>query len=137
MYSLQLYYVGVHVGAALVDDELDGLSLSMTWRVEPPKTLRKSTKGRRDVLAALLREDPSSLKRCHPYCWIGSKIPLRLSRVALRPELVQAVNQVVSKGFAHLDVLKDVHDLTSEIKSVIFLNGNRVDCRMSNLREVI
>ena len=137
MYSLQLYYVGVHVGAALVDDELDGLSLSMTWRVEPPKTMRKTTGGRRDVLAALLREDPLSLKRCHPYCWIGSKIPLRLSRVALRPEPINLVNQVVSKGFAHTDVLEDVHKLTSAVRSVVFLNGNRVDCRMSNLREVI
>lgn len=137
MEQIQLYYAGVNVGFARVDDELKDLSLSVVWRVEVPKTLRRTVKGRRDVLTALLREDTSSLHRCHPYCWLGSKIPLRLSRVALRPALVPLVNQVMLAGHLQPDVHDSIKFLTSQIKSVVFINQNRVDCQYSNLREVI
>lgn len=137
MKELKLFYVSTYVGTAKVDDDLRDLSLSITWRLEIPKSLRRSANGRQDILAAMLREDSSSIARCHPYCWIGSKIPLRLSRVALRPALVHLVNQVSLVGFPQSDVLDSIRSTTSEVKRVVFINGDRTDCQTSNLREVI
>ena len=137
MRELKLFYASTHVGAAKFDDDLSDLSLSVTWRLEIPKTLRRSAQGRQDIIAAMLRDDSSSLARCHPYCWISSKIPLRLSRVALRPNLVDLLNHVTSAGFPQPDILASIKAITAEIKRVIFINGDRVDCQTSNLREVI
>jgi len=137
MKELKLFYASTHVGTAKVDDDLSDLSQSVTWRLEIPKTLRRSAQGRQDIIAAMLRDDSSSLARCHPYCWISSKVPLRLSRVALRPGLMYLINHIASTGFPQPDIVVEIKAMTAEIKRVIFINGDRVDCQTSNLREVI
>lgn len=137
MHSIPLYYAGIPVGQALTDDALDTLSPSLVWRVEVPKTIRRACKGRRDILTAMLRDDILALQRCHPYLWICSRIPLRLTRVALRPELLPLINRTAAGSSPTEDEFRQINELRRSVKEVVFLNGNRCDCRLENLREVV
>src|SRR5690606_1686411 len=89
-----------------------------------------------DIMLALLAEDPSVLKRCHPYSVLrlgGRQLTLRLNRLALRP---QAVHLVLRTLFYREDHLDELSALTAPILRVIHINTNRCDCRSENLREV-
>lgn len=136
MTSLKVHYADQEVGNALVDHSLDDLSKELMWRLEVPKTLRRDCQGRKDIILAMLREDPDALARCHPYVWIKSKIPLRLSRVALRPELMPLLNEVAAGRISN-DLLDTIRKISGQVKEVVFLNQVRTDCRSENLREVI
>ncbi len=132
---IPVYYVGVAVGMAVVDEALDGLSTSLVWRLEVPRTIRRLASGRQDILVATLREDETKLQRCHPYCWITSTFPLRLSRVALCPDLVDTIN-ILSAGNDNEQALADLRTITKSIRRVVYLDGNRLNCTTANIREV-
>ena len=131
---IPVHYVGVPVGMAVVDEALGGLSIQLVWRLEVPRTIRRFAGGRQDVLVATLRDDATKLQRCHPYCWITGNIPLRLSRLALRPNLVDTVNRLAVEPIdMDLDLLRDT---IKSIRRVVYIDSNRLNCTTENLREV-
>ena len=131
---IPVHYVGVAVGMAVVDEALDGLSTSLVWRLEVPRTIRRFAGGRQDILVATLREDETKLQRCHPYCWITGNIPLRLSRLALRPDLVDTVNRLsLEPSDMDLDILREA---VRSVHRVVYIDSNRLNCTTENLREV-
>ena len=131
---IPVHYVGVPVGMAVVDEALGGLSSDLVWRLEVPRIIRRFAGGRQDILVATLREDESKLQRCHPYCWITGNIPLRLSRLALRPGLVDIVNRLsFDPADVHVDLLRGS---CKSIHRVVYIDGNRLNCTTENLREV-
>ena len=132
---IPVHYVGVPVGMAVVDEALGGLSIQLVWRLEVPRTIRRFAGGRQDVLVATLRDDATKLQRCHPYCWITGNIPLRLSRLALRPDLVDIVNHLAVEP-ADMDVLATLRNSCKSIHRVVYIDGNRLNCTTENLREV-
>ena len=132
---IPVHYVGVAVGMAVVDESLAVLSASLVWRLEVPRTIRRLASGRQDILVATLREDETKLQRCHPYCWITANFPLRLSRVALRPDLVDTIN-ILSLGDDNKQALADLRNTIKSIHRVVYLDGNRLNCTTANIREV-
>ncbi len=132
---IPVHYVGVAVGMAVVDEALDGLATELVWRLEVPRSIRRLASGRQDILVATLREDETKLQRCHPYCWITSKFPLRLSRVALRPDLVDIIN-ILSARNDNEQVLAALRNTIKSIRRVVYLDDNRLNCTTENLREV-
>lgn len=133
---LQLFYSSRPVGVALVDRELsDRLSPSYLWTVEIPRTLRRLHPERPDIIAARLAEEPDTLSRCHPFLQYRGLV-IRLSHLALRPQVADLLLEL-SVSTTSADALRlQIRAQLSSLLRVSFVNRSRVDCRVSNLREV-
>ena len=105
--------------------------LTRTWTLEIPRAVRSMTK-RPDVLLGLLQEDETLIPRCHPYAWVG-RFPLKLSRAVLRPEICDLLPQI-TRG--ELEIPRRIKELAQEISSVIYVDDNRTNCRIENLRAI-
>lgn len=135
MPSLPLYYLGLEVGHALVDPPLAELPSTLKWGLAIPHTIRRMHKNRADVLLCLLREDPSLLPRCSPLAQVRlnhRSLNLRLSRLALFPQVVPVLQNLLCS--ANEALMDDVRSLTLFAPPIRFLNNNRCDCRLANLR---
>lgn len=139
--TIPVHYYGQAVTQAVVDDSLvQELDASYRFRVEVPASLRR--KGfSADVIAAMIHEDETIAKLCHPVITLtgSSVINIRLSRIVLRSELVAHLNEIVAtprnnprKERLIFDCLK----LTKSVNRVVFVNSDRRDCRIENLREI-
>ena len=131
MPRIPIHYISIQVGYAQVDSRIYETVNQIAWTVEIPRGIRSVSK-RQDIILGTLLEDPTALPRCHPYTWVGGgRIPLRLTRVALRPEICDLL-------FHHADpeILQRILRLTSEIDRVVFVSDDRTDCRAENLREI-
>ena len=129
---LDLIYFDTRIGEAVVDDRhllLNGL----IWRIEIPRTVRRLAHGRPDVTLSLLRESPEYLQRCRVHTNFTVGCIIRLTHVVLRPDLVG----YLVKGDTDVMTLARIRELSSSVKRVVSLNGNRLDCRRENLREVV
>ena len=138
MTQIPLYYSLAHVGNAIVDSTIS-LSSDLRWRLEIPKRIRRMH-YHSDVLVALLREDPPTLRACHPILTINqSKNPttLRLSRVVFSPELIDMINLLPAlKGEHKHSQVERIMSLYRTLPQVVNLTSNRVDCRSENLRQL-
>lgn len=134
MISLPITYYGKVIGEAIVDDQFSGLS-NLTWRVEVPQPIRRLGMGRPDVILGLLREESSYRKRCRPHTNVERGLTVRLSHVVLRPELVIPL-QKWNRGEKYAEILEFIRARSSSVRRAVCLNGNRLDCQVSNLREV-
>lgn len=143
MILLPLHYFKVEVGKALVDDQLAQLSPKISWRLDLPNALHK-LKLSPDVLVARLREDTVTLHRCIPVTAITAPnkpiFVVRLSKVALQHNLIPLLNEHASLTRTHLlkkePLRHKIISLCQAIGPISFVNGNRVDCRSENLREI-
>lgn len=137
--KLPLFYSNLHVGDALVDEPLAALPTELRWCLHIPQTVRRSLDRRPDLLAAALREDDTLRSRCIPQTQLqlcGRVFQLRLSRVALRPEIVHVLLRHFHNITPPQETLSHLTHLTSNVRRIIFLNSSRTDCRVDNLREV-
>lgn len=138
---LPMHYYGQAVTQAVTDDRvLQELSSSYRFRVEVPASLRRRAYSA-DVIAAMIHEDESIAKLCHPIITLtgSSVVSLRLSRIVLRPEMISHLNEIASsprnnprKERLIFDCLK----LHKSVNRVVFVNEDRRDCRFENLREI-
>lgn len=133
--KLPLRYCEALVGHAIVDPQRVDL-LHLPWGLVLPDKARRAL-GRGDVLVLSLREDPGLLARCHPFVQLGPpscRLVARLSHVALRPEVIPLMEdfRIEPSDSKRLTIV----GIFNQIKRVLFMNSNRVDCRSSNLREV-
>ncbi len=133
--SIPLTYFGYTVGRAVVDPELcELLPPELQWTLDIPKRDRRAHSGRPDIIAARLVSEPEFLPRCHPFCQTHGLV-IRLSHLALRPQAVELLPHLAypaeresAKALIRIALLG--------IPRVVFVNRSRVDCRLSNLREV-
>lgn len=134
-YTIPLHYSYVVVGHALVDEPLSHLPSALRWGLVFPPSIR-ATLRRTDLLLATLREDPTLLPKCHPMLQLRHRrvaVVLRLSHVALRPELVDLLRSYATQRST--STLHSIVLLSTSVSRVTFVNRSRVDCRLSNLRE--
>lgn len=133
--QLPLFYAGAHVGHALVDRDLgERLSPKWLWGLEIPRALRALHPERPDIIAARLTSEPDTLARCHPFLQYRGLV-IRLSHLALRPTLVDPLLSLSGSPYDRALKLQLRAGLSSVLR-VSFVNRSRVDCRVSNLREV-
>ena len=140
-FPLPLHYFSVQIGEALLDSD-PKLDPFWKWRCEIPHSLR-IRRYTNDILVAMLREDEIVRNKCHPILTLTqSSVPItiRLSRVALRmPEMVELLNQICIHRQTNPRKERLIYDLVKIHRSVhriVFLNNNRTDCRLENLREL-
>lgn len=138
-FTIPLHYYRVQVGDATVDKDI-GLVPYWQWRVEIPASIR-ARRFTADVLVAMLREDASTLQRCHPILTLSGLVPfaVRLSRVILRPTVIPLLNDLAKypRTNPRKEMLTyEVTKLCRSVHRVINLNGNTIDCRRENLREL-
>lgn len=133
--TLPLFYAGAHVGHALVDRDLaERLNPKWLWGVEIPRTLRALHPERPDIIAGRLAAELDTLGRCHPFLQYRGLV-VRLSHLALRPRAVESLLSLSGSPLDRSHKLRLRAEL-STISRVSFVNRSRVDCRVSNLREV-
>lgn len=139
--TLPIHYYGQAVTQAVVDDRiLQELDKSYRFRVEVPASLRRKAYSA-DVIAAMIHEDESIAKLCHPIITLtgNSVVNIRLSRIVLRSELLTNLNELAAsprndprKERLIFDCLR----LHKSVNRVVFVNDDRRDCRLDNLREI-
>lgn len=137
--TIPLYYYSQQVGLARVDPELGGLPTSLRAGVILPDTALKQHRGRPDVLLARLREQDDLLPRCHPFYSIAigdETLLLRLSRIALRPALVPLLHTLLDSGNEYQQVLATIRSLASTVSRPVFLDSDRTNLTLANLREL-
>lgn len=135
MADVKLYYQRIIVGRAEVDPELSDVLSRFRWLIELPYSIRRQYRGRTDVILGLLREDPTLLPRCHPYLQLNPFI-LRLSRVVIRPQVIPLLSELLSHPERKDIICLELRSIVSDLR-VCFLNRSRIDCRSSNLRELV
>lgn len=129
--NLPLYYCGLQVANAQIDDSVVGLR-DFRWTLKIPESIRRLLKTT-DVIAASLREDESVLRRCSPFLQHRGLV-VYLNRVVVRPALVVTLQNFALKPSKELR-----HEISLTLASVgriVHLNSSRVDCRVDNLREI-
>lgn len=133
--SLPLTYFDHVVGRAPVDPELvRSLNPTLKLTLDLPRADRIAHSGRPDILLARLRDEPEFLAKCHPM-FQTSGLVIRLSHLALRPELTPLLSALNFP--AQRESAKTLIRLClCSVGRVVFVNRSRVDCRLSNLREV-
>lgn len=127
--GLPLHYYSFTIGYAQVDSHLLAMLGSRSWNIEIPKTVR-AIATRPDLLLGLLEEDPTLLPRCHPFSWVG-RFPLRLSRAVMRPEICELLPQIQPGDHV---IHHKIRELATSTPTVIYVDGDRTNCRISNLR---
>lgn len=135
MPTLTLHYYSHSVGLALIDEPL-AEAPPLKWSLDLPKRSRKLYGQRPDIIAAMLVEDTSLLNLCHPFTQTHGLV-LRLSHLALRPQSSRLLWELVQGRRARGHVASELRALTSSVGRCVFANGNRCDCRLSNLRELV
>lgn len=136
MPTLPLTYCSQPCGFALVDPGLLDLA-ELPWTLSMPESQRRKFRNRPDVALAALREDPLLMSKCHPILIMRngkSNTSVRLSHIALRPAMVELLLRHTFRAEPLLDELAQAH---ADISRVVFVNRNRCDCRLENLREVV
>lgn len=131
--QLPLRYFGHVVGHALVDYDVGCDLAGLSWGLEIPDRERRQGQ-RADVLLSRFIEDPTLLPRCHPVCQHYGLV-LRLSKLVLRPQ-ARALLPRLELPQVQVATQAQIRALLSSVPRVIFVNRSRVDCRVSNLREV-
>lgn len=134
MISLPITYFGETIGEAIVDDEFAPLA-ELVWRIEVPRNVRRLGKSRPDVILGLLREEESYRRRCRVHTNVIRGLTVRLSHVVLRPEIVIPLQQW-NRGEKNDKILEFIRARSMSVKRAVCLNGDRLDCQVSNLREV-
>lgn len=133
--TLPLFHAGALVGHALVDRELaQRLNPSWLWSLDIPRTLRRLHPERPDIIAGRLVNEPDTLGRCHPFLQYRGLV-VRLSHLALRPRASELLLGLDGSPLDRSRKLQLRAELSS-VQRVSFVNRSRVDCRVSNLREV-
>ena len=134
--TLPLTYYGHFVGHAQVDSWLkDHIPSRVTWGLELPEALRSAHRNRPDIICARLTTEPELLSRCHPFAQINGLV-IRLCKLALRPQAIEVLHLLYVPGHAYSTQAFIRHTLAT-VSRVSFVNRSRVDCRSSNLREVL
>lgn len=133
--SLPLIYSTHVVGRAAIDSDVaEALPQGLRWTLDLPRHARELHAGRPDVLLARLLDEPEFLAACHPMLQ-SCGLVVRLSHVVLRPQIAELLHLFVVP--TECDAAKKrIRSLTRSIAGVVFVNRSRVDCRLSNLREV-
>jgi hypothetical protein len=133
--SLPLTYHSLPVGIAQCEPAFTELA-HLTWTLALPTSRRGDFRDRPDLVLALLREDPKLLASCHPYTTLrlGRRtMNLRLSRLSLRQ---QCIPLILSTIFHQKDNFDELSAITASIVRVVHVDGNRCNCKLSNLREI-
>lgn len=139
--NIPLFFYGANVGIATLDNNIF-LPESVVWRPKIPGSIR-SRGYTPDVLVAMLREDPIALSKCNPIYTInsyGTTYDLLLSRVGLRPALADLLTDLTNYPSAsprRSSIIIQIVSLAKSVGRVVHVNGNRCDCRSSNLREIV
>lgn len=138
---LPVHYYGQAVTQAVVDDKVaQELGSDIRFRVEVPASLRRKAYSA-DVIAAMIHEDESIAKLCHPIITLtgSSVVSLRLSRIVLRPEMLGILLELFSiprNNPRKERLIFDCLRLHKSVNRVVFVNKDRRDCRFENLREI-
>jgi len=132
--SLPITYYGEVIGEAITNEEFKSLA-ELTWRIEVPRNVRRLGQNRPDVILGLLREEESYRERCRAHTNVTRGLTVRLSHIVLRPEILIPL-QKWNRGEKHAEILEFIRARSMSVKRAVCLNGNRLDCRVSNLREV-
>lgn len=135
--TLQIHYSGRLVGVAKVDEELTPL-VTLPINLDFPKRTRRAL-TRPDLRLAALQSDDGLLSQCHPFYQLGdrTRLVLRLSHIAVRPEVVPLVLRFTkAEGQEQEEIKQRILEITYTVDRVVFLNRDRTDCRRINLREI-
>lgn len=132
MIKLPLRYCGQKIGSALVDDDQESLSAIPYLSIRLPQSVRKYAHHRPDIIIATLKEDSELRSRITPFLTYA-KLQIRLSHLVLRMELTEIILKFPKPSHHTIQWIKS---LQSEVGRVIYVNNDRTDCRMENLREL-
>lgn len=138
---IPVHYFGQAVTTAVVDGTLvQELDPRWKFRVEVPVTLRRRGYPA-DVIAAMIHEDESTAKLCHPIITITGVgvVTIRLSRIVLRPAMIEYLNQIIAYPRSNPrkeTLIFECMRLCKQINRVVFCNQDRRDCQLANLREI-
>jgi hypothetical protein len=131
---LPLYYESSFVAYAHFDDRFEQLSLyNLGVRVQT-KVLNLA-KGRPDVIVGLLREDPIYQRRLRPFFHIANRQVLA-HHVVLRQGIFDLLVEAFMGTITPKNAFKRIQDERQSIGYVVFVDGNRLNLKESNLREV-
>lgn len=132
MIQIPLRYSDQIFAHAFIDDDQEQLLDLGYFSVALPRSLRQLARGRPDIILACLREDESVRRNCRPFISI-IKTQIMLVHMVLRPEIVR----LLQVGFDVEPRLRyKIQELRSSIGRVSYVNGDKTDCRVENLREL-
>lgn len=141
---IPLFYYGHQVAHAQVSQPLDLLSPKHRFTLIVQRSVLKLNPYRPDVILALLKEDPRILRKSHPLLQVNIlctnllfRKNIRLSHIAFQPELVTHLNNLLSGDpFIFTEAVHHINELSSSVHRITFVNNNRCDCRLENLRSI-
>lgn len=144
MIKLPIIYCNTALGHAKTDDEMEFLqNAGVTLLCRIPNRVRTIADRRPDVIAALLREDLQLRQSLKPFFLIAGK-QVYLSHCVVNVRVRRAVKRFLeSTDFERqeTDLIEDLHteirDAVKSVKRVVYLNGDRTDCRVENVRQVL
>lgn len=128
---LPIYYCSTLVGFARVDDSLATLSSTIVWTLHVPRAVRRTGSGRKEIIVGLLYNDDSLRVRCKPQTWLTPRVPVHLSHVALRPQLIELLNAPIRDEV----VIAKAIEICRTVGPIGYRDEDRTNCTSTNLRE--
>jgi hypothetical protein len=116
-----------------VDDSLDVIEHQHIG-LDIPKRIRRMCRHRRDVILALLTEDPEYIRRVRPYITILGR-QINVAHLVVKPELAELIAHVLADyDVPHFDQRLDA--LRADIRHISFVDGDRTNLIKENLRAI-
>jgi len=130
--SIKVSYHKAVACFAQVDNDLGFLS-EVYVSAGITRKFRHIAAHRPDIILAMMREDKEVKRHIHPFVSIlGTQIPI--AHLVICPRLCDVVRNLFSKTLVKGVGKTLIYQLRLSIGKISYVNGDRTDCRRSNLR---
>lgn len=130
MQRLPLYYCDQHVGFARTDDSLV-VPQRFVWRLRVPRSIRRQANGCKEIIAALLYNDPMLRSKCTPQTWLARARRFDLVSLVLRPQLIKLLDLPIYDE----RIVDEINQKVSSIGIIGYKDGDKTNLCSSNIRE--
>lgn len=134
---IPIIYFDRIIAHAKIDADFSDLSF-LTWNTKFTARFRNLTKKRPDLVVAYLKEDFHYRMMLYPRTCLQQGLWVQLVQCILRPELYRLVTRFQDEiaTYGPQGTREKINQIRHSVGRIIYKNGDRTDCRLSNLREL-